>query len=335
MSTPVSPVIRHSTTVAVVAVAGIAAAVSYSHMQQLADHAGEGWRSWLIPISIDGLVVAASMVLLTRRRAGLPGGWLAWGALSAGVLASLAANIADAKPELWAQLIAGWPAAAFAVAFELLLQQRRAESAAPSISDPGPSEPGSGGLGRPGSDPAPTQKAPLGHSGNPAGQTATVLPGRDSLGSFDPLPRPAPIDVESVRPFDPGSGADRLSADQPSPAGSQGPLVRTVVPVVRAGEGRPAATNAATAQAPRRDKPRDTTATSGATRRATKPRQTPRSTAEERRVWVRQQRDSGRTVTGADVHEQFPDAPRDGARIVRQVAAELDEELRAVAAGER
>jgi hypothetical protein len=29
----------------------------------------------LIPLSIDGLVVAASMVLLTRRRGGLPGGW--------------------------------------------------------------------------------------------------------------------------------------------------------------------------------------------------------------------------------------------------------------------
>lgn len=122
-----SSVVRVTTVGAVVVVAVIAAVVSYSHMQQLAASAGEDWRSWLIPLSIDGLVVAASMVLLTRRRSGLPGGPLAWGALGAGVGASLAANMADARPEPTAVLVAGWPAVAFAVAFELLCQQRRAE----------------------------------------------------------------------------------------------------------------------------------------------------------------------------------------------------------------
>lgn len=122
-----SPAVRHITTGSVVAVAGVAALVSYSHMQQLAAGAGEAWRSWLIPISIDGLVVAASMVLLTRRRAGVAGGPLAWGALVVGVLASLAANMADARPEVTAVLVAGWAPVAFAIAFELLLQQRRAE----------------------------------------------------------------------------------------------------------------------------------------------------------------------------------------------------------------
>lgn len=119
--------VRVTTVIAVVGVAVIAAVVSFAHMQQLAYNAGEGWRSWLIPLSIDGLVVAASMVLLTRRRHGLPGGPLAWGALGAGVAASLAANMADARPEVTAVLVAGWPAVAFAVAFELLLQQRRAD----------------------------------------------------------------------------------------------------------------------------------------------------------------------------------------------------------------
>jgi len=122
-----SSVVRVTTVGAVVVVAVIAAVVSYSHMQQLAASAGEDWRSWLIPLSIDGLVVAASMVLLTRRRTGLRGGPLAWGALGAGVGASLAANMADARPEPTAVLVAGWPAVAFAVAFELLCQQRRAE----------------------------------------------------------------------------------------------------------------------------------------------------------------------------------------------------------------
>jgi hypothetical protein len=36
--------------------------------------AGEGWRSWLLPISVDGLAVAASMTMLVRRRAGLRAG---------------------------------------------------------------------------------------------------------------------------------------------------------------------------------------------------------------------------------------------------------------------
>jgi hypothetical protein len=35
--------------------------------------------------------------------------------------------MADARPEVTAVLVAGWPAAAFAVSFELLLQQRRIE----------------------------------------------------------------------------------------------------------------------------------------------------------------------------------------------------------------
>jgi hypothetical protein len=119
-----------------VVVAVIAAVVSYSHMQQLADHAGEAWRSWLIPLSIDGLVVAASMVLVTARRTGVGGGVLAWGALGTGVVASLAANMADARAQVTAVLVAGWPAVAFAVAFELLLRQRRAEQ--PEATTPPP-----------------------------------------------------------------------------------------------------------------------------------------------------------------------------------------------------
>lgn len=287
--------VRITTVIAVVVVAAVAAVVSYSHMTELAHSAGEEWRSWLIPISVDGLIVAASMVLLTRHRAGLPGGWLAWGSLSVGVVASLAANMADARPEVTSVLVAGWAPVAFAATFHLLLQQRRADRVAPLISDPDRTELCSGSLSAAGSDlHSQTHNAPLGgHSGGrPAERAATVLP-----------------------------GADRPAATNGATAG---------VP-----ECDKTATSGATTQAPRRDKPRDKTATSGATRRATNPRQVEQSTAEQRRVWVRQQRDNGRTVTGADVHEQFPDAPRDGSRIVRQVAAELDEELRAVAAGER
>ena len=129
MSTPASPAIRHTTTAAVAAVGLIAAVVSYSHMQQLGYHHGESWRSYLIPISIDGLMAAASMVLLTRRRSGLSASPLAWVALVLGGIASLSANMADAQPNATAILYAGWAPLGFLLAFELLLQQRRAEAA--------------------------------------------------------------------------------------------------------------------------------------------------------------------------------------------------------------
>lgn len=117
--------VRPVTVLAVLAVAAIAAVVSFSHMVNLATAAGEGWRAHLLPLSVDGLLVAASMTMLWRRRAGVPAGWLAWVALCGGIGASLAANVAAAEPTLTARLIAGWPAVAFAIGFELLLQQGR------------------------------------------------------------------------------------------------------------------------------------------------------------------------------------------------------------------
>jgi len=123
MSARVTPgwATRATTVGAVLVVAAVAAVVSFAHMWTVADRAGEQWRAYLLPLSVDGLVVAASMVLLTRRRAGLPGGRLAWCALLGGVGASLAANIAAAEPTATARVVAAWPALAFAVAFELLL----------------------------------------------------------------------------------------------------------------------------------------------------------------------------------------------------------------------
>ena len=59
--TTASPVIRPTTTAAVAGVGLIAAIVSYSHMQQLGLHHGKAWRSFLIPLNIDGLMAAASM----------------------------------------------------------------------------------------------------------------------------------------------------------------------------------------------------------------------------------------------------------------------------------
>src|SRR5262245_9536642 len=98
-SQPLPPLwVRRTTTLAVMLVALVAAVASYEHMRALAELAGEGWRSWLLPISVDGLAVAASMTMLVRRRARLRAGVLPWAALLLGLGASLAANVAAADP---------------------------------------------------------------------------------------------------------------------------------------------------------------------------------------------------------------------------------------------
>jgi len=120
--------VRRVTTAAVVLVAVVAAVASYEHMRELAEAAGEGWRSWLLPVSVDGLAVAASMTMLVRRRAGLPAGMLAWVALLGGLGASLAANVAAAQPTVAGRLVAAWPPVALLLAYELLLQQLGTEA---------------------------------------------------------------------------------------------------------------------------------------------------------------------------------------------------------------
>lgn len=104
-----TPAVRGITTLAVLAVALVAAIASYDHQRALAELAGEGWRAWLLPVSVDGLVVAASMSMLVRRRAGLPAGALAWTSLLAGIGAGLAANVAAADPTPVARFVAAWP----------------------------------------------------------------------------------------------------------------------------------------------------------------------------------------------------------------------------------
>jgi Protein of unknown function (DUF2637) len=114
-----------TTVLAVIAVALVAAVASYDHQRLLAEMAGEDWRSWLLPISVDGLVLVASRTMLVRRRAGESAGLLAWAALLLGLTASLAANVAAAEPTLIGRLVAGWPPVALLFSYELLMQQVR------------------------------------------------------------------------------------------------------------------------------------------------------------------------------------------------------------------
>jgi Protein of unknown function (DUF2637) len=63
-------------------------------MRELALRHGEAQRSaTLIPLSVNGMVVAASMSVLLASKSGGRGEWLPWALLIVGSLASLAANL--------------------------------------------------------------------------------------------------------------------------------------------------------------------------------------------------------------------------------------------------
>ncbi|TQN32186.1 uncharacterized protein DUF2637 [Haloactinospora alba] len=70
---------RWITVATVLLLAAIAAVVSYAHMFELAlGHGEPAWRAGLFPLSVDGMIVAASMSLLSDARQGRRGGVLPW-----------------------------------------------------------------------------------------------------------------------------------------------------------------------------------------------------------------------------------------------------------------
>lgn len=118
--------IRWTTTSSVVLVAGIAAVVSYRHMHELALRHGESeFGARLVPLAVDGMIVASSMSILLASRYGRRGGVLPWILLIVGSLASLGANVAVADPTLIARIIAAWPSFALIGAYEMLIGQIR------------------------------------------------------------------------------------------------------------------------------------------------------------------------------------------------------------------
>jgi hypothetical protein len=96
LTTGAERAIRVSTAVAVLAVAGVAAYVSYWHAYAVVCAHGEtGVTARLEPATIDGLVYASSMVNLYAARHRLPVPALARWLLALGITATLAANMAQ------------------------------------------------------------------------------------------------------------------------------------------------------------------------------------------------------------------------------------------------
>lgn len=115
-----------TTTGSVALLALIAGTVSYLHMHTLVELQGQpGWVAALTPLSVDGMIVAASTTLLADSRAAERGGVLPWTLLVVGSAASLAANVAVAQPTAAGRVIAAWPSFALIGAYELLMRQVR------------------------------------------------------------------------------------------------------------------------------------------------------------------------------------------------------------------
>jgi hypothetical protein len=129
--------IRLSTVAAVLAVAGIAAYVSYGHAYAVVRAHGEtGIGARLEPATIDGLVYASSMMVLSAARHRVPVPSLARWLPALGIAATLTANMAQG----WSHgpvgaVVAAWPAVSLVGSYELLVWLIRTCGAA----DRGPS----------------------------------------------------------------------------------------------------------------------------------------------------------------------------------------------------
>ncbi len=131
--------IRAAAAAVVCAVAGFAAVVSYTHIYGLGRaHGQDGTPARLLPLSVDGLILAASLVLLHEARNGRAAPRLARVMLWLGIGATIGANIAyGAGFGLLGALISAWPAVAFIGAVELVMQLvRRARGPQPGQAVP-------------------------------------------------------------------------------------------------------------------------------------------------------------------------------------------------------
>jgi hypothetical protein len=113
----------------VVLLAGIAGAGSFTHIRDTAaEHGQKGPMSWAIAVCVDLTCVMAAREHQRVKNHGVTTWWLSWptAVLAGGVLLSLAANLAQAQPSVWGQVMAATPCAAFLVAVSML--ERRAST---------------------------------------------------------------------------------------------------------------------------------------------------------------------------------------------------------------
>jgi Protein of unknown function (DUF2637) len=121
--------IRITTALAVVAVAAVAAIISYQHAYELVRSHGEaGATARLLPLTVDGLIWAASMVILDSSRRSQRVPRLAAWSLGVAIVATIGANLAHGLGHgPIGALVSAWPALALVGSYELLMMLIRAD----------------------------------------------------------------------------------------------------------------------------------------------------------------------------------------------------------------
>lgn len=124
-------VLKLATAAVVLAVATFAAIVSYSHIFDLGRvHGQSGTAARLLPLSVDGLIVAAGLVMLYSARQGATSG-LARCMLWLGILATIGANVAyGLRYGTLGAVVSAWPAVAFIGSAEMALGMVRSSAGA-------------------------------------------------------------------------------------------------------------------------------------------------------------------------------------------------------------
>ena len=115
--------IKITTALAVVAVAVVAAVISYQHAyERVRAHGESGLTTRLLPFAVDGLIWAASMVVPDASRRNQPVPQLAAWSLGTGIVATIGANLAHGMGHgPVGALVSAWPALALVGSFELLM----------------------------------------------------------------------------------------------------------------------------------------------------------------------------------------------------------------------
>lgn len=137
----------------VTVLAAIAGAGSFTHIRDTAaQHGQKGPMSWAIAVCIDLTCVMAARERQRDRHLGVTTRRLSWPAvvLAGGIGLSLAANLAQAQPTAWGQIVAAVPSGAFLVAVSMIERRaaRRANRTAGVPGQDGQAEAPSG-AGRP------------------------------------------------------------------------------------------------------------------------------------------------------------------------------------------
>ena len=109
-----------------VVVGAIAAYQSYFHMHELiiASNQDKYGAEWLLPLSVDGMALTATVNIIEAKRKGRKPTVTTWISLGVGVVASLAANVMSAWNDGGvARVVAGWPAIGVMLVIEMLARK--------------------------------------------------------------------------------------------------------------------------------------------------------------------------------------------------------------------